>query len=50
MNPNQFDPDDADEDFGGSAGGYSRPSKSALKRESHELQAQIGRASCRERV
>lgn len=39
MNPNQFDPDDADEDFGGSAGGYSRPSKSALKRESHELQS-----------
>ena len=39
MNPNQFDTDDADEDFGGSAGGYSRPSKSALKRESHELQA-----------
>ena len=39
MNPNQFDTDDAEEDFGGSAGGYSRPSKSALKRESHELQA-----------
>lgn len=39
MNPNHFDQDDAEEDFGGSAGGYSRPSKSALKRESHELQA-----------
>lgn len=39
MNSNHFDQDDAEEDFGGSAGGYSRPSKSALKRESHELQA-----------
>jgi ribosome-associated protein len=34
MNPNHFDQDDADDD------GFSgRPSKSALKRESHELQA-----------
>ena len=33
MNPNHFDQDDADDD------GFSgRPSKSALKRESHELQ------------
>ena len=34
MNPNHFDQDDADDD-----GFSSRPSKSALKRESHELQA-----------
>jgi len=34
MNPNHFDQDDADDD------GFSgRPSKSALKRESHDLQA-----------
>jgi ribosome-associated protein len=39
MNPNPIDSDDADEDLGGSAGGYSRPSKSALKRESHQLQS-----------
>lgn len=39
MNPNHIDPDDAEEDFDGEEGGFRRPSKSALKRESHELQS-----------
>jgi ribosome-associated protein len=43
MNPNHIDQDDAEDAFdgdtSGASGGYSRPSKSALKRESHGLQA-----------
>ncbi len=43
MNPNHIDQDDAEDEFdgdtSGASSGYSRPSKSALKRESHGLQA-----------
>ena len=38
MNPNHFDHDEADDAFDGEDIGSRRPSKSALKRESHELQ------------
>lgn len=38
MNPNHFDHDEADDAFDGTEGGSRRPSKSALKRESHDLQ------------